>query len=190
VPSLLYLDESAAGYLLVKTSGSQLTYVIDFIERKWQALNPGTPFGYSTLENRFESAYDYIGQMSAVFGVLGAVAVFISCLGLVAMAFYTVTRRTREIGVRKVLGASVPGITRMLLFGFLKQVAIANLIAWPLTYFLLVRFLRFAWAYSGEVSPFIFLATALFTLFAAVLSVVYQTVKVSFTNPAEALRYE
>ena len=189
-PSLLYLDEDAAGYLLVKTGGSRMAGVIGFIEQKWQALNPGTPFGYSTLENRFESAYDYIGQMSGVFGVLGAVAVFISCLGLVAMAFYTVTRRTREIGVRKVLGASVPGITRMLLFGFLKQVAIANLIAWPLTYFLLIMFLKFAWAYTGEVSPFIFLATALFTLFTAILSVAYQTIRVSITNPAEALRYE
>jgi putative ABC transport system permease protein len=190
IPSLLYLDEDAAGYLLVKTGGPQITGVIGFIEQKWRALNPGTPFGYSTLETRFDSAYDYIGQMSMVFGVLGAVAVFISCLGLVAMAFYTVTRRTREIGVRKVLGASVPGITRMLLFGFLKQVAIANLIAWPLTYFLLIKFLKFAWAYTGEVSPFIFLATALFTLFTAVLSVAYQTIRVSITNPAEALRYE
>jgi len=98
--------------------------------------------------------------------------------------------RVREIGVRKVLGASVPGITRMLLFGFLKQVAIANLIAWPLTYFLLIRFLKFAWAYTGEVSPFIFLATALFTLFTAVLSVAYQTLRVSLTDPAEALCYE
>ena len=190
-PSLLYLlDEEAAGYLLVKTGEPRISGVIGFIESKWQSLNPGIPFGYTTLETRFESAYDYIGQMSGVFGVLGAVAVFISCLGLVAMAFYTVTRRTREIGVRKVLGASVPGITRMLLYGFLKQVAIANLIAWPLTYFLLIRFLKFAWAYTGEVSPIIFLATAFFTLFTAVLSVAYQTIRVSLTDPAEALRYE
>jgi putative ABC transport system permease protein len=128
--------------------------------------------------------------MYAVFGAIGIFAIFISCLGLVAVAFYTVGKRTKEIGVRKVLGASVPEIIRLLLFGFLKMVIVANIIAWPLTYVLLERFLDWAWAYTTDISVMIFIVTGLLTLIFAVLSVVYQTAKVSLSNPAEALRYE
>jgi putative ABC transport system permease protein len=88
------------------------------------------------------------------------------------------------------LGASVPDIIRLLIFGFLKMVVIANIIAWPLTYVLLERFLDWAWAYNTDISMMIFVVTGLLTLIFAVLSVVYQTVKVSLSNPAESLRYE
>jgi putative ABC transport system permease protein len=189
-PSVLFLEENTPGYLHIKTGRVPAASTVDFVERTWRSLNPETPFVYSTLENRFESAYRYIGQMSAVFGVLGALAVFISCLGLLAMAFYSVTRRTREIGIRKVLGASVPTITRMLIFGFLRQVVIANLIAWPITYVLLTRFLRWAWAYRTDIPLTSFAAAAVLTLVTAVCSVAYQTIRLSLTDPAEALRYE
>jgi putative ABC transport system permease protein len=189
-PTVLYLEEKEPGYLFVKTSGAPVARMIEDIKQKWQILVPGLPFTYSTLEDRFETAYRYVEQMAVVFGAFGALAIFISCLGLVAMAFYSVSRRTKEIGVRKVLGASMPGITRLLLIEFLKQVIVANMIAWPLTYFLLKKFLQFAWAYTPNISLTIFILAALVTLSTAVLSVIYQTVKASLINPAEALRYE
>jgi putative ABC transport system permease protein len=189
-PSLIYLEEKNLGYLLVKTYDVPAEGIIDFIKRKWGVINPGIPFGYSTLDARFESSYRYIEGMYSVFGAIGVFAIFISCLGLVAVAFYTVGKRTKEIGVRKVLGASVPEIIRLLLFGFLKMVIVANIIAWPLTYVLLQRFLDWAWAYKTDISLVIFVVTGVLTLVFAILSVVYQTVKVSLSNPAESLRYE
>lgn len=189
-PAVLYLEKKEPGYLFVKTSGPPDAGTIENIKQKWQISVPGLPFIYSTLEDRFETAYRYIEQMAVVFGAFGTLAVFLSCLGLVAMAFYSVSRRTKEIGVRKVLGASTLGINRLLLIEFLKQVIVANAIAWPLTYLLLKRFLQFAWAYTPNISLTIFILATLVTLSTAVLSVIYQTVKISLVNPAEALRYE
>jgi putative ABC transport system permease protein len=189
-PTVLYLEKKEPGYLFVKTSKTPSVGMIETIKQKWQALVPELPFTYSTLEDRFETAFRYVGQMAVVFGAFGVLAIFISCLGLVAMAFYSVSRKTKEIGVRKVLGASAPGIIRQLLSGFLKQVILANVIAWPLTYFLVKKFLEFAWAYTPNISLGIFILAALVTLSTAVLSVIYQTIKASLVNPAEALRYE
>jgi putative ABC transport system permease protein len=189
-PSVIFLEEKNLGYLLVKTSDVPVARIVDFVREKWAILNPGIPFSYSTLDSRFEFSYRYIEGMYSVFGAIGIFAIFISCLGLVAVAFYTVGKRTKEIGVRKVLGASVPELICLLLFGFLKMVVVANIIAWPLTYLLLERFLDWAWAYTTDISMMVFFVTGLITVIFAVLSVVYQTAKVSFSNPAEALRHE
>lgn len=189
-PTVLYLERKEPGYLFVKISKAPSAGMIETIKQKWQVLVPGLPFTYSTLDDRFETAYRYVGQMAVVFGAFGVLAIFISCLGLVAMAFYSVSRKTKEIGVRKVLGASVPGICWQFLSGFLKQVVLANIIAWPLTYYLLKKFLQFAWAYTPNLSLSVFFLAAFVTLSTAVLSVIYQTVKASLVNPAEALHYE
>jgi putative ABC transport system permease protein len=189
-PSIIYLEEKKLGYLFVKTYDVPLEGIIDFLRGKWGTINTGIPFNYSTLDDRFESSYRYIEGMYSVFGAIGIFAIFISCLGLVAVAFYTVGKRTKEIGVRKVLGATVPEIIRLLLYGFLKIVVLANIIAWPVTYILLEQFLDWAWAYKTDISVLIFFVTSLLTLIFAVLSVVYQTFKVSLSNPAESLRYE
>jgi len=189
-PSVIYLEEKELGYMLVKTFDVPVEGVVNFLREKWGTINTGIPFSYSTLDGRFESSYRYIEGMYSVFGAIGIFAIFISCLGLVAVAFYTVGKRTKEIGVRKVLGATVPEIIRLLLFGFLKMVVVANIIAWPLTYVLLERFLDWAWAYNTDISMMVFFVTGLLTLIFAILSVVYQTVKVSLSNPSEALRYE
>ncbi|MGD9347328.1 MAG: ABC transporter permease, partial [Candidatus Aminicenantes bacterium] len=189
-PSVIYLEENNLGYLLVKTYDVPVEGIVDFVREKWGVINPGIPFDYSTLDARYEWSYQYIEGMYSVFGAIGIFAIFLSCLGLVAVAFYTVGKRTKEIGVRKVLGASVPGIIRLLIIGFLKMVVVANIIAWPLTYLLLERFLDWAWAYNTDISMMIFVWTGLLTLIFSVLSVGYQTVKVSLSNPAESLRYE
>jgi len=189
-PSVLFLEEENPGYLFIKTADVSLAGIVEFVREKWSSVVPALPFSHSTLQDRFELDYQYIESMYVVFGAIGLFAVFISCLGLVAIAFYSVGRRTKEIGVRKVLGASVPGIIRLLLFGFLRLVVIANIIAWPLTYVLLKQFLGWAWAYTTDISVAFFILTGLMTLLFAVLSVVYQTVKVSLSNPADALRYE
>jgi len=189
-PSVICLDEKNLGYLFIKTYDVPVGGILDFVREKWGVIHPGIPFDYSTLDARFESSCRYIEGMYSVFGAIGIFAIFISSMGLVAVAFYTVGKRTKEIGVRKVLGASVPEIIRLLIFGFLKMVVVANIIAWPLTYLLLESFLDWAWAYKTDISMMIFIGTGLLTILFSVLSVVYQTVKASLSNPAESLRYE
>jgi len=189
-PSLLFLEEENPGYMFIKTAEVPLAGIVEFVREKWHSVVPALPFSYTTLEERFDADYAYIESMYVVFGAIGIFAIFVSCLGLMAIAIYSVGRRTKEIGVRKVLGASVPGIIRLLLSGFLRLVIVANIIAWPLAYILLRQFLGWAWAYTTNISAVFFVLAGGLTLVFAVLSVVYQTVKVSLSNPAVTLRYE
>jgi len=189
-PCVLFLERENPGYIFIKTAEVPLAGIVEFVREKWHSVVPALPFSYSTLEERFDADYAYIESMYVVFGAIGIFAIFVSCLGLMAIGFYSVGRRTKEIGVRKVLGASVPGIIRLLLSGFIRLVIIANIIAWPLTYILLKQFLGWAWAYTTNISVVFFVLAGGLTLLFAVLSVVYQTVKVSLSNPAVTLRYE
>ena len=189
-PALLYLEDSNLNYILIKTSGSAGADFIEAVKSLWTAFAPGIPFEYSTLEFRFENANKYIEEMYVIIGAIGLIAIFVSCLGLVALASFTVGRRTKEIGVRKVLGASVPGIVRMLLGHFIKLIVVSNVIAWPLTYVLLKQFLQFGWAYTTDITLTSFVFAALLSLLTAVLSVIFQTLKVAHANPVLALKYE
>ena len=189
-PSLLYLEETNLNYMLIKTQGFPVQSFIEDVKARWDVFAPGIPFEYSTLEGRYESANEYIEEMYVIIGAIGIIAIFVSCLGLVALASFTVGRRTKEIGVRKVLGASVVGIVRMLLGHFVKLIVISNVIAWPLTYLLLKQFFQFGWAYTTDITLTSFVLAAGLSLVTAVLSVVYQTVKVARANPVLALKYE
>ena len=189
-PSVLYLEETNLNYLFIKTSGFPDRDLIEDVRALWIIFAPGIPFEYSTLDGRFESANDYIEKMYVIIGAIGIIAIFVSCLGLVALANFTVGRRTKEIGVRKVFGASVAGIVRMLLGHFVKLIIISNIIAWPLTYLLLKQFFQFGWAYTTDITLTSFLFAAGLSLVTAVLSVIYQTVKVAQANPVLALKYE
>jgi len=189
-PALLYLEETNLNYLFMKTSEFPDQSFIEDVRALWAIFAPGIPFEYFTLEGRFESASKYIEEMYVIIGAIGIIAIIVSCLGLVALASFTVGRRTKEIGVRKILGASVAGIVRMLLGHFVKLIVISNFIAWPLTYILLKQFLRFGWAYTTDITLTSFLFAAGLSLATAILSVIYQTVKVAQANPVLALKYE
>jgi len=189
-PSVLYLEKTNLNYLFIKTSGFPNRNLIEDVKEMWFVFAPGLPFEYSTLEGHFESANEYIEKMYVIIGVIGIIAIFVSCLGLVALASFTVGRRTKEIGVRKILGASVAGIIRMLLGHFIKLIVLANLIAWPLTYILLKQFLQWGWAYTTDITLTSFFFASGLSLATAVLSVVFQSVKVAQANPVLALKYE
>ncbi|MFC2160555.1 ABC transporter permease [Acidobacteriota bacterium] len=189
-PALLYLEEINLNFMFIKTSGFPDRNLIEDMREQWVNFAPGIPFEYSTLDAHFESANEYIEKMYVIVGAIGIIAIFVSCLGLVALASFTVGRRTKEIGVRKVLGASVVGIVRMLLGHFVKLIVLSNVIAWPLTYILLKQFLQWGWAYTADISLTSFLFAAGLSLATAVLSVVFQSVKVAQANPVNALKYE
>jgi putative ABC transport system permease protein len=189
-PSVMYLEEENLNYVFLKISTGKIQPVMENIGMVWAAFAPGIPFEYSTLDGQFEAANIYIEKMYMIIGVLGIIAIFISCLGLVALASHIFGRRRKEIGVRKILGASVPGIVTMFMKHFIGLIVVANVVAWPLTYILLKTFLKWGWAYTTDISLASFILAAILSLLTAVFSVVFQAFKVARANPVSALKYE
>jgi ABC-type antimicrobial peptide transport system permease subunit len=154
-----------------------------------QKDNPGYPFDYSFVDEKFDAEFtaeSLIGKLSWLFATL---AIFISCLGLFGLAAYTAEQRTREIGIRKVLGASVSGITGLLSKDFLKLVIIANVIALPLAAWGLSRWLE-SYAYRIDISWWMFLVAALASVLIALVTVCFQSMKAALMPPVKSLRSE
>jgi putative ABC transport system permease protein len=173
--------------LAIRTEGAE--QVVGFVKEKWQELFPDYPFDYFFLDASFDRQYraeERVGKIFAVFTFLG---LFIACLGLLALASYAAERRTKEIGIRKVLGASVGSIVGLLSREFLLLVAIANLIAWPVAYFAMSRWLE-EFAYRISIGLGTFLLAALFALIITLITVSSQAIKAALTDPVDTLRYE
>ena len=152
-------------------------------------LAPGAPFEYSFLDQRYERFYRDEERLGKIFHSFSFLAIFIACLGLLGLTSYSIVRRTKEIGIRKVLGASVLNITYLLTKEFTKWVIIANIIAWPVARLVMDRWLQ-NFAYRVSFGIWIFFLAGFMALAMAVITVSYQTVRASLVNPAESLRYE
>jgi len=189
-PAVLYLGSDELKYMLVEYSVPEsLPGVLEYTRNKWNMVAPDLPFEYITLENAFNdvSQGDKTSEMT---GVLGGLAIFLSCLGLFGLSSYSVERRIKEIGIRKVLGASVSRIVGMLTKDFIKLVAIANLIAIPIAYFMMNAIIRFVYTYPISLGAGIFVITAGLTLLIAFLTVSSLTIKSAMANPVDSLKYE
>ena len=127
--------------------------------------------------------------MMEMFGYFSMLAIFIACLGLFGLASFTAERKTKEIGIRKVLGASVPGITLVLSKEFTKWVLLANLIAWPVAFYAMNRWLQ-GFAYRDELNVWTFVLSAILSLLIALLTVSYQSIRAALANPVDELKYE
>lgn len=189
-PAVLYLGPDELNYMFVKYSTSEsLSGVIDYIREKWNIVAPDLPFEYITLENAFYDVFQG-DKTSEMTGILGGLAIFLSCLGLFGLSSYSVERRVKEIGIRKVLGASVSRIVGMLTKDFIKLVAIANLIAIPIAYFMMNALIHFLYTYPISIGAEIFVITAGLTLLIAFLTVSALTIKSALANPVDSLKYE
>lgn len=189
-PAVLYLEPDRLNYMLIKYSNTDdLSKVIEFAGEKWKAVALDLPFEYTTLDNALNDVFqgDKTAEMA---GGLGILAIFLSCLGLFGLSSYSVERRIKEIGIRKVLGASASGIVRMLTKDFLKLVAIANLIAIPLAYFMMRSMINYLYTYPIKIGVEIFIITAVLSLLIAFLTVASHTMRSALTNPATTLKYE
>ncbi len=155
----------------------------------WAATVPGTPFEYDFLDASFARLYQSEAKTSAVLGIFTLLALFIGCLGLFALAAFTAEQRTKEIGIRKVLGASVAGITGLLARDFLKLVLISILIASPLAAWALHTWLK-NYAYRIELQWWMFALAGLAAVGIAFLTVSFQSIKAALTNPVKSLRSE
>nr|NIM11352.1 FtsX-like permease family protein [Candidatus Aminicenantes bacterium]NIM78133.1 FtsX-like permease family protein [Candidatus Aminicenantes bacterium]NIN17451.1 FtsX-like permease family protein [Candidatus Aminicenantes bacterium]NIN41347.1 FtsX-like permease family protein [Candidatus Aminicenantes bacterium]NIN84117.1 FtsX-like permease family protein [Candidatus Aminicenantes bacterium] len=162
---------------------------IDLLRDKWNRFLPGQPFEYSFLDERFYEVYKAEQKLGQIFGAFAVLAIFVGCLGLFGLAAFIAEQRTKEIGIRKVFGASVSSIIGLLSREFVILVGIANIIAWPVAYFVMNKWLQ-DFAYRTPLSPLIFLAAGAAAIIIALLTTSYQAVKAAFTDPVKSLKYE
>jgi putative ABC transport system permease protein len=189
-PAVLYLDPDGLNFVYVKvTSPDRIFGAVEHMKKQWNILVPNLPFEYETLELAFEDMIS--GDKTAeLTGTLGIMAIFLSCLGLFGLSSYAVERRIKEIGIRKVLGASVSGIVQMLIKDFMKLVVIANIIAIPIAYFFMKRLIHFIYSYPITIGAGVFIGCAFLSLLVAFITVSSQTIKSALLNPVDSLRYE
>ena len=188
-PLAMSLMPDALRNIVVRIRPEQITETLAVLQRHWETYEPGHPYRYTFLDADFGRVYEKDRQLGRIFGVFAGLAVLIACLGLFGLASFIAQQRTKEIGVRKVLGASVAGIVVLLSKEFIRLVLIAFAVAAPLAYFAMNRWLD-DFAYRVDIAWPIFLMAGLTALGVAVLTVSYQSIKAALTNPVKALRYE
>lgn len=177
------------GYLTLKMNVRQLEASLGSMQLAWKKIYPEEPFRYWFLDENFAHQYQNERQFNRVFGIFAVFAIAISCLGILGLTAYNVQRRRKEIGIRKVLGASVLSITVMLSTNFLKLIAFAVVLATPVAYYLMRQWLQ-EFAYQTEISWWVIAATAVGVLAVALLTVSVQSVKAALMNPVKSLKSE
>ncbi len=190
-PMNFFLSSTSNRNVSVKLQTEDLPGTLAFIESTWKNLYPQLPFEHYFLDSVFERRYRSEERQRQLFGYLSGLAVFIACLGLFGLAAYAAEQRTKEIGIRKVLGASSSGIVLLLSREFTRWVLAANLLAWPVAYWAMDRWLQ-GFAYRIPLLPQIgwFLLAAVLSMLIAWLTVGFQAVKAALANPIKSLRYE
>lgn len=186
---LINFDKRGFHDVSVKIDGSRTKEALAFIESTYKKNISTYPFSYTFLDDHFAQLYRNDEKVSKVVGTLGALAIVIACLGLLGLASYSAETRIKEIGVRKVLGASVTNIVRLLSKDFLKLIFIANLIAWPLTWYLITLWLQ-DYAYHIPVSLWVFVLSGIISLLIALTAMSSQTFRAAVANPVKNLRTE
>ena len=176
-------------YVFVRIRPDNLRQSVASLEAAWQRAAPDRPFTYYFLDDDLDRQYQAEEQWQQLVMFAAVFAVLIACLGLIGLAAFTSERRTKEIGIRKVLGATTSGITTLLSKDFLKLVVLANVLAWPMAYVFMNQWLEnFAYRITLDVSLFILAGVT--TLFIALLTVSYQSIRAATADPVRSLRYE
>ena len=190
-PTLMYWDNSP-NKMYVKISPFEIPTTIQYIKKQWEDIYGSytkTPFSYTFLDETFDQQYKSDEQVAKIIGYFTILAIIIACMGLFALSSFMVVRRTKEIGIRKAMGASVENIFLLLSKEFIKWVLIAVIIACPIAWFLMDKWLQ-GFAYRINLGVDIFLIAALISLVIALATVAWQSLKSALENPINALRYE
>jgi len=176
-------------YMIVHVKSANMNAALKSIQSTWHNLDPGEPFDYSFLDKDFQKNYDAENRLADIVSDFTIIAILISCLGLFGLATFSAEQRIKEIGVRKVLGASVTSIVALLSKDFIKLVIVAVVIASPLAWFIMNKWLQ-SFAYRTSISWTVFAITALVALFIALITISFQAVKAAIANPVESLKSE
>ncbi len=188
-PLAIFLNNGQTSYLPIRMRPGNISKTVSFIEDQWRKFVPGKPFEYYFLDEDFNKLYQSEQKTGQIFTSFSVLAIFIACLGLFGLTAFTVERRIKEIGIRKVLGSSISEIVFLISKDFLKWVLIANLIAWPAAYYFMSKWLE-NFAYRAAISYWAFIISGFIALIIALLTVSSQTLKAAAANPAESLKYE
>ncbi|NIG55969.1 ABC transporter permease [Chitinophaga sp. Cy-1792] len=185
-PVALFLGEQR-GSIALRVHSNDMPKLLSMVEKKWQAFLPGQPFSYSFMDDDFNKIYQAETRMGVISLTFSILAVFVACLGLFGLAAYAAEQRTREIGIRKALGATVTNIVHLLSKDFLKLVMIALLIAFPLGWWAMHHWLQ-DFAYRTAIGWQVFAGTAVLSVLIALCTVSYQAIRAALTNPVKSLK--
>lgn len=188
-PLVIFYDYDNLFTASLRLAPDNIMHTMALLKKKWEELDPNRPFYYFFLDDSFNDQYRREERLKNISFYFSLLAIFIGCLGLFGMASFTAEQRTKEIGIRKVLGSSVLGIVRLLAKEFMILVIVANVIAWPVAYWAMNRWLQ-SFAYREGISPLLFLFSAVLAGAIALITVSYQAIRAALTDPVQALRYE
>ena len=194
VPTLFLSDPTPSGYFSLKIAtgnepARQIAQTLAAVEKQWKQIYPGNPFSYFFLDESFDAQYRADQQLGRTVALFAFLTILVACLGLFGLASFTTAQRTKEIGIRKILGASLSSILLLLSKDYVKLVLLANLLALPLAYWSINKWLE-NYTFDFHVSPWLFILPAAGMLGVALLTVSYRTLKAARQNPVKSLRYE
>ena len=187
--SPLYMSLNPESGLIFKIKTTDVTGLLATMKKNWDAYSTGEPFTYSFMDDLFNKTYSTEQKTGAILNIFSVLIILVACLGLFGLVTYTAEQRTKEIGIRKVLGASVSQVTQMLSKEFLKLVMIASVIAFPVAWWAMNKWLQ-SFAYRINISWWIFLVAGFAALLIALLTVSFQAIKAAVANPVKSLRTE
>jgi len=188
-PLALIVAPGRINYMMIRIPPIDINTSLQLIENTWNRVVPDYPFDYRFLDERFDAMYRAESKMGTLLRYFAVLAVLVACLGLFGLASFTAEQRTKEIGIRKVLGASVAQISLLLCREFFLLVLLANFIAWPLAYYFMSGWLK-GYAYSTGLGLVVFISAMAIALVVAIVSVSFQALRAALANPAEAIKYE
>jgi putative ABC transport system permease protein len=178
-----------SNYVFARIKTDNISRTIASIESIWDKVIPEYPFEFHFLDDTIEARYRSEQRLETILRIFTILAISISCFGLFGLISFTAQTRAKEIGIRKVLGASVGSVVRLLSKEFVVLVVLANIIAWPVAYFVMTGWLK-NFAYRTEIGLATFLLSGFIALVIAILTVCYQSIKAALANPVNSLRYE
>ena len=188
-PLVMICDPQYFWTMAVKIKSDNISAVLASIEKTMTKFGPGYPFTYTFLDEDINERYEGDERTARIVRTFSIIAISIACLGLFGLAAFAAEKRTKEIGIRKVLGATASNLIFMLSTEFTKWVLVANIIAWPVAYYAMNKWLQ-SFAYRISIGPWPFFLAAALAFVIAWFTVSYHAVKVSMSNPVESLRYE
>ncbi|GAB4027585.1 ABC transporter permease [Spirosoma gilvum] len=187
-PLVMVLGRNS-GAVIVKIKTKDISGLLATLKKQWEQLTTEAPFAYSFLDERFNSTYLAEQKTGRILGIFAGLTIFVACLGLFGLATFMAEQRTKEIGVRKVLGASVPSLVGLLSKDFLKLVAIAIVLASPVAWYAMNRWLQ-DFAYKIDIEWWMFAVAGVLAVGIALLTVSFQSIKAALMNPVKSLRAE
>jgi putative ABC transport system permease protein len=186
---MIFVGQNRFNTLSFRIEGNNTKAGIEYLERVWKEFLPARPFNYQFLSERYQALYEAEQKQSQLFTTFSGLAIFIASLGLFGLATFNTMQRIKEIGIRKVLGASIPQILSLLSKEIVLLILVANLIAWPVAYYFMKDWLE-TFAYHIDMNILVYILAALVAVFIAVVTVSAQTIKAATSNPAQTLKYE